>query len=182
MIKYRYHKHEKIEKRENGFTLVELLIVIGIFASITSLASTVLVTTFRTSSKTNIITTVKQNGDYIISNITNSIRYAKSVQCVSSSTVTATAIDGLQTTYDCSTGTITSSSGASSTPIPLYDTSSVTLTQNSCSFTCVQSSSSSYPLVQISFSLQTTNPGTLVEQTAPSEQFSTSVTLRNGTR
>jgi len=53
--------------KNKGFTLVEILVVVGILGIIAVVASTIFFTTLRSSGKTKVLTKVKQNGDYALS-------------------------------------------------------------------------------------------------------------------
>ncbi len=53
--------------KSRGFTLVEILVVVGILGIIAVVASNVFFTTLRSSGKTKVLTKVKQNGDYALS-------------------------------------------------------------------------------------------------------------------
>ena len=54
-------------KTETGFTLVEILVVIGLLAIVVALGSNMFFTTLRGSTKSKTLTIVKQNGDYALS-------------------------------------------------------------------------------------------------------------------
>ncbi len=176
-------------KKTYGFTLIELLIVIVILGSVGTIVAIILINSLRTSTKTDILNVIKNNGDFAMSQIVQNARYAASVSCQSlpnpSPQLTINAVNGAQTIYTCSGTSLTSTTitgGTTPTPAPLLDTNSVAVVANSCNFICTQANSTSNAFVQIIFSLQTTNTGTLQEQTAPAQRFSTSVTLRNVSR
>src|SRR5260221_6450143 len=102
--------------RETGFTLIELLVVIAVMAVVGAMAVIIMVTSFRTSTKTNSINSEKENGNYVITQMENTIRYASSVQCASSAPFTSivvTSVNNSQTTYDCTNN----NAGASLTAI-----------------------------------------------------------------
>src|SRR5260221_240482 len=62
---------------EAGFTLVEMLAVVSIFVIVGAIAMSILVTSFRTSQKTDIITLVQQNGNYALSQVAKTLRNAR---------------------------------------------------------------------------------------------------------
>jgi len=62
-----------------GFTLVEILVVVGILGIIAVVASTIFFTTIRSSSKTKTLTKVKENGDYALSVMERLIRDSEEV-------------------------------------------------------------------------------------------------------
>lgn len=165
---------------EAGFTLIEMLAVVAIFVVVGAIAMSILVTSFRTSSKTDIVTLVQQNGSYALSQVAKTIRNARGLvspfPCVGSvdtDTITVITPDNQQVTYACLNDTI-ASNGAS-----LLDTSTVSLV--SCSFTCAQVSESDLPIITVAFSLKQQSSSTFAEQkaTLTSVNFQTSVVIRN---
>lgn len=167
-------------QKEQGFTLVEMLAVMVVFIVIGTLIIAIMVTTFRTSNKTDVLTLVKQNGNYAITQMAKTIRDARSLvspyPCYPSAQSTSISIitpDNNAITYSCINNTI-ASNGAS-----LLDTSAVSVA--SCTFTCVQQSQTDLPFIDISFSLTQKNASTLAEKQASisAVPFETSVVIRN---
>jgi prepilin-type N-terminal cleavage/methylation domain-containing protein len=181
-----------------GFTLIEILAVMMVFGIIGSVAAGILVTTLRTSNKSAILTTVKQNGDYAITQITKTLRNSYTLQiptapCGNPSAPTTTSDlevldnNGNQSTISCvganppsgvPANTITIQAG-SSAQTSLLDTTKVkTVT---CAFTCAQTSLSDYPVIGINFGLSQKSTSNFVEQIASASaiNFSTSVVFRN---
>ena len=165
---------------QNGFTLVEMLAVVAIFIVIGGVATSILVTSFRTSSKTDIVTAVQHSGNYAISQMAKTIRDARGlvdpfpcVPSVKSSSITVTTPDNQVVTYSCTATTI-ASNGAS-----LLDTTQVKI--QDCSFTCMQESESDLPVIQIDFSLQQQSSSRFSEKIASQGAvfFHTSVGIRN---
>lgn len=178
-MKFLFFNFKFLQKR--GFTLVELLVVLTIFLTVGGVIITVLFISFRGSSKSEVVTSVKQSGTFALSQIVKSIRYAGSLDtpdsCIpstSSSTLTVTSItDGLQTTYSCPAdmnSPITSNSAA------LVDTSKVVVSQ--CSFTCSQTSLVDPPKVTIQFTLTSKSGGGALVDTS-TIPFQSSVIMRN---
>jgi prepilin-type N-terminal cleavage/methylation domain-containing protein len=167
-------------KKFKGFTLVELLTVIGILTVIGSVAVGVITTTLRETRKTDLLEFARQDGSAALSQMINSIRFAETLDaptsCVPTTTVNSITISSLsdhaQTTYSC-TGSTIASNGAS-----LLDTNSMATKANSCSFVCTQPTLNDPPTITIQFTLVPKNPGGFVETnfTLP---FQTSVTMRN---
>lgn len=166
--------------KQAGFTLVEMLAVIAIFVVIGGIVTSILVTSFRTSNKTDIVTAIQNNGNYAISQMAKTIRDARKLQtpfpCVPSvnaSSITVLTPDNQQVTYACASSTITSNSAS------LLDTSQVSLQE--CSFTCMQESESDLPVIRIRFSLLQKSTSTFAEQIASASAvvFQTSVGIRN---
>jgi len=165
-----------------GFTLIELLVVIGILVATGTIMLSILFVTLRTSKKSDLLVTMKQNGNSALSQIVKSIRYAKSLDsptsCVPQITnLTSIAItsylDNAQTTFSCVAGppSTIASNGAS-----LLDTNSVAV--SSCSFTCSQPTLNDSPTINFIFTLSSKNATSLVESTG-TIPFQTSVTMRN---
>lgn len=181
-----------------GFTLVELMVVITILATIGAVVLNTVLITLRTSIKTNTINEVRQVGTYTISQLSKTIRNAKSFQgvstdgtnfrtnCVSSSispvayeAVKITTFDGNDVVFSCAGNTI-ASDGAS-----LINTASVQVA--SCTFYCAQRTILDTPTIGIDISLtQFTPTGTHVlnENTASASAipFQTTVLIRNVSR
>lgn len=69
----------KIENCKPGFTLLELLAVVGILSFILIAATQLLGSTLAGSSKSNSLQLVKQNGQFALSTMSRLVRLAKSV-------------------------------------------------------------------------------------------------------
>ena len=190
-----------------GFTLIELLASLFVIVTVGFIVVAILVSSLRGVNKTNTISTARQNGTYLISQMSKMLRFAKSVdeltdasgsvspptECITNiplptpqqslasySSITFTSIDGGQTTLSCDSSTSTISSNSAS----LLDTSVVQIPAGTCYFTCNQSTSSDALIVGIHFNLDTIAPtGTtlLPEFTSGTSaiEFGTSVILRN---
>lgn len=169
-----------------GYTLIELLAVIIILITVGTIITSILVTSLRGGNKSNTTNDVRQNGNYVISQMSKMILYAKSFDGVSTDGVNyvtdcinqppvvykyikISSFDGGQTRFSCANGTIASGSANL-----LSSNFSVT----SCSFLCTQSNFLSAPTININFTLSKANAGFFVENqtTIP---FETSITPRN---
>ncbi|MDE2026451.1 MAG: type II secretion system protein [Patescibacteria group bacterium] len=187
----------KKKKLTLGFTLIELLAVIIVFSLVSGIGTVILVTSLRTSTKTDTLTNVKQNGNFVISQMSKIIRDATDVSsptCTISAnnltpiptitSISVTSSSGSIATFSCDStnNTILYSTSDSPTPQPFMDTSVVSTT--SCGFTCSQTSETDYPVVGISFSLVSAKPTGIVENVASNNPivFSTNITLRNKNR
>lgn len=182
---YNVQSTKKRLKLDSGYTLIEILAVIVVFGIVGTIVFGILTTTLQTSNKSEGVTTVQQNGNYVLSLMSRMIRYSKRItmptSCYSGPTPTPVAdtamtienLDGNTTTFSCDglpSGTI-ASNGAS-----LLDTQSVAVTK--CSFSCSQTTPYDVPSVTIDFTLNKRNSNNLVENNSPI-QFQTTVTLRN---
>lgn len=65
--------------KSKGFTLIEILVVVGILAIIAVIASNIFFTTLRSSGKTKVLTKVKENGDYALSVMERLVRDSQEV-------------------------------------------------------------------------------------------------------
>jgi len=83
-----------------GFTLIEILIVVGVLGVIVGAGSTMFFSVLRGSTKTKVLQMVKQNGDYAISVMERMIRNARSISGGGSS-ITIVNPDGGTTTFNC---------------------------------------------------------------------------------
>lgn len=181
---------------QRGFTLIELLAVIAVLIVVGIFIGVILFSSLTVTNKTNTLTTVRQNGNHAISQISKMVRDAKILNspypCVTPpsptpvatrSSITITSYDEGKTTFICeytlpdSTTTIASQSGTNP-PLSLLDTSAVSLAPGSCSFTCSQDSSSDAPRISIKFMLTQRSSSLFPEQQA-SLNFETSVTIRS---
>lgn len=186
---------------KKGYTLIELVVVIGILVVISSLVTGILYTTLRSTTKTTVTTNVSQNGSYALSTITNIITSSSEVlnvytgepgdfsDCTDSprgSSIELQRLDGGVTTLVCTgdtdptgTGYIDSiaSHSADGASFDLLNTQEVKTTNN-CSFTCKQSTVYDTPVIEISFSLIDKSISSFKEDEA-SADFDTSVVLRN---
>lgn len=193
-------KHDKNE----GFTLIELMVVITVLIVVGGVLLGTLFSTLRGVTKTNTINTVRSNGNYAITQMAKMIRDAKTLDklnatsftsCVVTqpvsptplptliplSSITFSSFDGGQVTFSCDSTTISSAS-ATLNPVSLIDTSAVSLT--SCAFYCTQETILDAPRIEISFSLKQyeapgINLGLERKASVSAIPFHTSVTMRN---
>lgn len=188
----------------NGFTLIELMVVLMILITVGGILLSILISVLRSTVKTNSLNELRQIGTYTISQISKSLRDSKSFDgisadgvayvpnCVSASPLAGTpsptpsdykyikftAFDNTEIIYSCAATTI-ASNGAS-----LLNTQAVNLT--SCSFTCSQNTILDPPTIGINFSLVKNTPtGTILHErtaSASAVPFQTSITIRNVNR
>lgn len=172
-----------------GYTIIELLTVVGILVIISALVTGILYSTLRGSSKTKIATSVAQNGSYALSVISDAIVSSYAVTAIngnpitdctaspSGTMITLKKSDGSSISFSCANNTIASGSAS------LIDTSQVKIdTTNiaNCYFYCSQPSNDSYsiPIVGFGFTITDKSTSTLFENKS-SAVFNTSVSLRN---
>lgn len=171
---------------ERGFTLLELLVTMGVFAVVGVTVVTILVTTLREVNKTNVIASVRQNGDYALTTMSRNIREAASLQnppppcgvpsAPSSDTyIQAMAGDASTIKYQCTSNSITDVNGAD-----IVDKNAVIV--SGCNFYCSQDSPSQSPVIKVVFTLQANTTSNLPEKNTAPIQFQTSVVMRNVNR
>lgn len=73
-----------MKSKSNGFTLVELLIVIVVMGALGFLFTDIMTQTLRGQNKTRVMNQVKQNGQVVLDKLNSDIRQAQEIKCVSS--------------------------------------------------------------------------------------------------
>lgn len=193
-----------ILKNKKGFTLIELLVVMLILGFIGSIAVGIVASALRGANKSAVITNIRQNGNYAISQMTKMIAYAQEFEGVCKGTDDCTNplnfstscsnpaqvykylkiknSDGGETIFSCNlaadspANTIASVSANLnlSSGTPLTDTTDMKIT--TCNFYCASFSTTVSPTINITFTL--TSNGTLAENISQIS-FETSVKPRN---
>jgi prepilin-type N-terminal cleavage/methylation domain-containing protein len=176
--------------KQNGFTLLEMLITISVIAVIASLIVQVFFTTTRINTKTEVMKEVKQNGDFALDVMTRMIRNSTFISSACSggplNTLNITNPDGQGTIFTCSPDAnnvlrIASQSAAVPLKFQYLTSSNVTLgTGAFCGtylqFTCTSSNDTNK--VTITFDLaQRGTPASLFEQARM--PFKITVSTRN---
>lgn len=130
-----------------GFSLIEILIVITVFAVLGVIVTQAVVLTLQGSKKSESSVAVRENLDYSMSVIERQIRNADAVDCVNStlSNLVYTDQQGNQSSFSCN-----GSSVASGSAILTNSTVSVT----GCSFSCVSGTSTNQPYVDVALTAQ----------------------------
>lgn len=164
-------------RRSKGFTLIEILVVIGVLAIIVVVGSTSFFNLLKGSTKTRTASLVKQNGDYALAVMERMIRSGKIIkntevppqECESGmSKLKISNPDGGETEFSCTDNPISSNSAK---------LISDQITVNNCLFDCQEGGYFDPDVVTIDFTLSTGSP------TQPEEfatlNFKTTVVLRN---
>lgn len=170
------------KNNQSGFTFIELLVVVVVLISTGMVIGAILFSSLRGASKASILITARQNGDYAISQMTKTIRNAKSFGGVEnitdcSSQDVSTHFNSVKITNPDNSETVYSCDSLDS----FFDTNLVKTTENSCYFTCSQNSPSDSPTIGINFTLAQKTDNATVENTV-SIPFSTSVQIRNSSK
>lgn len=153
--------------KQNGFTIIELLIVSGLSIVLMLTVSSLFMTFLVGSSTTNMRKTVYAEGNYAINQMAFLIRNALTIECKPSK-VTLTSIDALQTVFQKDSNRIASTSAKHGGN--LYITSS-DVTVNNLSFSCPAAGEAKY--IGIDFTLQHTANSSVLEN------FKSQVLVRN---
>jgi len=176
---------------KKGFTLIEILISIGILATVGTLVAQVLYTTTHVNTKSNLIQDLKQNGEYALGVMERSIRGATDIvnYCDISATSTTSAVivdaNDHAIQYTCvSDGTAARVASVSSSGTQYLTGGNVTLSASGGSacgdstlvFTCPNKSGISVPIT-INFTL-TQLGATTSAYTSAQDSFQTTVSLR----
>lgn len=179
-----------------GFTLIEILVGISIIITASTIVIAILVSSFRTSSKTTASDIVRQNGNNAITQLSKMIQFANEFGGVRVGPDPAQFIQSCTTLTQQSTDyyyvkihignedkiiSCDDTSGILIDGKPLFDQKRVSLVSDSCKFTCSQKNSQETPVIGISFSLTSGAVGsssTLAEKNTVIN-FKTSVKMRN---
>jgi prepilin-type N-terminal cleavage/methylation domain-containing protein len=173
-------KKKKLLK-SNGFTLIEVLVVAGLLVVVAVVISNMFFTTFRSSTKTKALTTVKQNGDYTLAVMERLIRGSQEVtsSCpevppaapIVTNNITIKMLNGDEIVFSCDLeNKLIASNGANLT--------SDQVKLDNCSFEC-RSQGEFYPqVVTIDFTLSQANEAVREEERAKVD-FETTVVTRN---
>ncbi|MBU2591908.1 MAG: hypothetical protein ABH867_03200 [Patescibacteria group bacterium] len=166
---------------QKGFSILEVVVMIGILGLIGVIATGVFFTTLRSSTRSRVSENLKQKGDFALNVIEKMVRGASflpdlSANCDGSdkSSISVVSRDGFTTTFDCSSDRIASVSAQQETVVLLGD-----ITRIDCDrfVSCVIGSGGS-PEVIIDFTLyQGGDPELPYEKS--SINFHTQVTPRN---
>ena len=175
-------EQNKNNRQATGFTLIEILVAVGLLAIIAVIGSNMFFTTLRNSTKSKTLTTVKQNGDYALATIERLIRDSEKVITNSDGSLCAVGmnkiktkrLDGSEVEFTCEgEGTANGLIASNSARLTSSD-----VKVDSCSFDC-SSQGEFYPqVVAIDFTLSQAAVTTRPEEQA-SVNFKTTVTTRN---
>jgi prepilin-type N-terminal cleavage/methylation domain-containing protein len=118
-----------------GFSLIEALVVLSIFATLSVVATQALITSFRGVKKTDNSAKVRQSLDFALSVIERQLRNADSVSCPSSGRVDYIDKDGFPTyfSYDPISQSIASGPAALTSDAILITSASFTCTSQTLS-------------------------------------------------
>jgi prepilin-type N-terminal cleavage/methylation domain-containing protein len=167
-----------MKMKRNGFTLIEILVVMSIVALISVFGLSFLSTILKGSSKTNIISELKQNGNYVLDVMSYYIRNSVSIDSCAGSSITLRQWDNTTVTFtkinQDDVNKINSKIASNSSSLTNSDSVSG-VSVASLNFTC---DSSKPPVVNIDFSLTQSAWAQNSAEFTGSVPFSTTVSLR----
>lgn len=172
-----------MEIKNDGFTLLEMMVTIAIIALLSVVFSQIFISTLRSNTKTEILKEVKQNGNLALESMTRMIQNATRVTCPSSQTLSIQNPDGNTTTLACAEDSTTTRIASSSASETVYLSSTlVSLGSSVCSsstllFTC-DLVSGLPSRISIAFRLSQAGLAT-AEFEQSGEDFQTTVLMRN---
>lgn len=168
-----------MNKKNIGYTLIELLIVVAILGTVGFAATQIFFTVLQSTAKADLTREVKQNGDYALSIMERAIRNATSLDNVNPCPFPPPSRSSLQinnpgtpattTTFSLS-GTRINSTGGTLT--------SDKVSASNLSFTCTKFNGKP-DLVTISFTLTQANTSATRPEETARMNFQTTVSLRN---
>lgn len=171
-------------KTDSGFSLIELLVGVAIMITTTTIVLSIIISSFRISSKTTASSIVRQNGNYTLSQVSRMLQFADSFEGAfvnaGDSTATACALGLTVNRIDIKYNKNDISFVCTNSDITIDGKSSINTNNiqvSSCSFICTQPGSEG-PVIKINFDLTTGDLNTPIENRA-SVNFSTTVKMRN---
>jgi prepilin-type N-terminal cleavage/methylation domain-containing protein len=126
---------------QRGISLIEILVVIMIFAILGILISRVILVTLRGSGKSDSLVKIRENLDYSLSIIEREIRNAETISCPSATQVNYTNSRGTSASFSCQSSRVASGSA-------WLTSDEVSIT--ACSFICTAASGHVPPSLTVS--------------------------------
>ncbi|KUK79541.1 MAG: transmembrane(s)proteins 12..34 [Microgenomates bacterium 39_7] len=167
-------------ERQRGFTLVELLVVVTIFAGLGVLLVNSLFSILRSNTKSELIKEIRQNGSFALDVMTKKLTSAQNPQCSEDeSRVTFLDTSGEEITFLCDEdGYIASASAGIKTALTTNQTGEdkIKITLTKCSFKCETAGTKNK--VTIDFTLSQAGASSRQEDLAQ-QSFSKVVLVRN---
>lgn len=158
---------------KTGFTLIEILLTLGVLGVIVSASLLMFTSIMRGSNKAKTVNEVKQNGQYAISIMERLIRSALRVEDYDQSFVKIVNPDGGKTTFACEADLSITSNSAS-----LINKDAVAVKNCSGFFSVVEGEDGITPdQITINFTLK--DKGTNLPEKQAEANFQTTIILRN---
>lgn len=144
-----------INKNYKAFSLIEILVVVSIFAVIGILTTTVLSTTLRTSKKSDSLVRVRESLNYSLASLERQIRNSEKITspCTGAplTTISYVSIEGISTQFECKTPGALGYIASGSASLRLTPTD---ISITACSFSCSQVDANNPPVVRLSISAE----------------------------
>ena len=161
-----------VKHLKQGYSLIELTIVVGLISILSIAISAIVLSTIVSSSRIKAQVRIRQTGDYAVGQLQTIIRNSREVSLceTASNSLLLLNEDGEETQLFLEGDQIASNSGVYLTPDDTAVTNFV--------LTCLPSDEAP-ELIRLSFTLGRAETGNLRTSENPSENFTTSVELRN---
>ncbi len=157
---------------KRGFSLIELIIVIGLLSLLSLAISGVMLTSIASNMRLRTATRIKQAGSYVVDQTQTLVRNSLKIACdQTNGTVTTTNPDGQTTTLATATDSLGNTRIASSGAYLTPDQTKTSLFSLTCDDDLTPT------LVKLSFNLQDTRATSTIE--SPSLHFETAISVRN---
>lgn len=139
-----------VDRQRGGYTLIEMLVVIVLLVMLSMVGTSLFLNTLTASNKTSIALSVKQQGEYALSQMLNMIRGAVRIEACSTSSLTIRNADDGTTQFMVENTKLASNSGAYLTGDDVRVTAGPT-------FTCTQNGDV-YTFATVAFTLKKGDP------------------------
>lgn len=161
--------------KKQGFTLIEMVVVVSVLAVILVTITSMLINSFRARNRADLTDTLEQNGSYILSEITKNFLGSDmaGVTCGGNSLTLINKKDGDQTVILCTDGANIASNSANTVVLTKGVTAS-----NCSQFVSCEGTPGSVSAINVSFTLSSGAVGSGMENT-DSRSFQTKVAARN---
>lgn len=153
--------------KKRGFSLIEILIVLVLFVTVALVINQSLFNTLRGSTKSNLTTRVKQEGNFAISVMERRLRLATQISCSYGRIIDYKDTDGVKSDFICQNSTLTNG-GVLLLPSDIK--------VSACSFTCLKFGGKDTVSVKITFSQAKVSSRSEEQVSVPLE---TTIRLRN---
>lgn len=170
MIKNNHSKQCCRLKKQRGFSLFEIIVVIAVFIVIIMISSQALFSTLRGSAKSQVSTRIKEAAAYAFDLMERDLRQSRSISTCTPTAINYINVDGLQSSFSCSAGSLVNTSGTRMTP----DDISVA----SCNFSCSTQGPSTWANLEVTFK-QSGDAASLKVEEVGTYQLKNQILLRN---
>ncbi len=158
---------------KKSFTLIELVVVIGLFAMLGTMTTLMLAAALRGAKKAAAVGLVKNEGAYAINVMTQMLKFSSGISVCGANSVTfVPGAGGGSATMSCVTAGTDKYIASGSARL-----TSNQVTVNNCSITCDTGEPLTTKKINVSFDLQRANAAFAAEKATA--HFETQITLRN---